>query len=82
MARLGPGEYFGEIALLTDTVHTAMVTAVAECELLTLDVADFRRLLDAHPDLRETLERVAQRRLAGLSQRPGQPGPPPEAPSG
>jgi voltage-gated potassium channel len=79
--RMGHGEYFGEIALLTDTVRTATVTAVAECELLALDVADFRRLLDAHPDLRETLTRVARQRLAGLGQRLGQPGQPPEAPS-
>jgi CRP-like cAMP-binding protein len=76
------GEYFGEIALLTDTVRTATVTAVSECELLTLDVADFRRLLDAHPDVRETLTRVAEQRLAGLTPALGQRGGPPEAPSG
>lgn len=80
--RMGHGQYFGEIALLTDTVRTATVTAVAECELLTLDVADFRRLLDAHPDLRATLTRVAEQRLAGLTATLGQRGGPPGAPSG
>lgn len=63
--RLGPGQYFGEIALLHDTVRTATVTAVTECELLVLDVADFRRLLDAHPGIRAALSEVARRRLAG-----------------
>lgn len=62
--RLGPGQYFGEIALLQDTVRTATVTAVTECQLLTLAAADFRRLLDAHPDLRASVTEVARRRLA------------------
>jgi voltage-gated potassium channel len=68
--RMGHGEYFGEIALLTDTVRTATVTAATECELLVLDVADFRRLLDAHADLKTAVTDVARQRLAG---RPGIP---------
>jgi voltage-gated potassium channel len=60
--RLGKGQYFGEIALLRDTVRTATVTAVTECQLLALDVADFRRLLEAHPDLKATITEVAERR--------------------
>jgi CRP-like cAMP-binding protein len=39
------------------------VTAVTECQLLTLDVADFRRLLAAHPDLEAAVRRVASQRL-------------------
>lgn len=62
--RLGPGQYFGEIALLQDAVRTATVTALTECQLLTLAAADFRRLLDAHPDLRASVTEVARRRLA------------------
>jgi voltage-gated potassium channel len=62
--RLGAGQYFGEIALLRDTVRTATVTAVTECQLLSLDVGDFRRLLDAHPHLRTAVTRVAEERMA------------------
>src|SRR2546425_919557 len=62
--RLGRGQYFGEIALLHDTVRTATVTSVSECQLLALDVADFRRLLDAHPDLKAAIMEVAERRLS------------------
>src|SRR5574342_666483 len=40
--RLGRGQYFGEIALIRDTVRTATVTTLNECQLLSLDVADFR----------------------------------------
>jgi voltage-gated potassium channel len=62
--RLGKGQYFGEIALLRDTVRTATVAAVKECQLLALDVADFRRLLESHPELKATIMQVAERRLA------------------
>jgi voltage-gated potassium channel len=76
--RLGPGQYFGEIALLYDTSRTATVTAVTECHLLALDVADFRRLLDAHPDLKAAISRVAERRLAATpTPEAGPPGPSP-----
>ena len=78
--RMGRGDYFGEIALLTDTVRTATVTAISECQLLTLDVADFRRLLDAHPDLRASITQVAAQRLAATAARAA--GAPPGAESG
>jgi voltage-gated potassium channel len=62
--RLGKGQFFGEIALLRDTVRTATVTTLTECQLLTLDVADFRRLLEAHPELKASILEVAEQRLA------------------
>lgn len=62
--RLGRGQYFGEIALLHDTVRTATVTTLSECQLLALDAADFRRLLEAHPDLKESISKVAEQRLS------------------
>jgi voltage-gated potassium channel len=71
--RLTRGQYFGEIALLRDTVRTATVTTLAECQLLSLDVADFRRLLDANPTLKATITRTAEARLGELlaGARPG-----------
>jgi voltage-gated potassium channel len=66
--RLGRGQYFGEIALLRDTVRTATVTAVTECQLLALDVADFRRLLEAHPELKAAITQVAERRQSPMHQ--------------
>ncbi|MBI4013251.1 MAG: ion transporter [Candidatus Rokubacteria bacterium] len=65
--RMGRGQFFGEIALLRDTVRTATVTTVSECELLALDVADFRRLLDAHPNLKASIVQVAEQRLSALN---------------
>jgi voltage-gated potassium channel len=64
--RLTKGQYFGEIALLRDTVRTATVTTLSECQLLSLDVADFRRLLDSNPGLNAVITRTAEARLVEL----------------
>jgi voltage-gated potassium channel len=65
--RLSRGQYFGEIALIRDTVRTATVTTLTECQLLSLDVADFRRLLENNPGLKATITRTAEERLGVLT---------------
>jgi voltage-gated potassium channel len=62
--RLRAGDFFGEIALLTDLPRTATVVAATSCQLLILRMVDFRKILEAHGDLREVIERVARERLA------------------
>ena len=62
--RLGPGQFFGEIGLLHDTVRMATVTTVTECQLLSLAVADSRRLLEANPSLKAAITQVAEQRTA------------------
>jgi voltage-gated potassium channel len=74
--RLGKGQFFGEIALLLETVRTATITTLTECQFLTLDVEDFRRLLAAHPALKAAITKVAEERLGA---RPGASAPPPGA---
>ena len=60
--RLGRGEMFGQIAILTKRAHRADVRAIAPSTLLVLDEARFRRLLDRNPTLKEAvLERAEQR---------------------
>jgi len=71
--RLGAGQYFGEIALIRDTRRTATVMSVDSCQLLALDVRDFRRMLDDHPSLREELARVADERDEQRSENPFSP---------
>jgi voltage-gated potassium channel len=61
--RLGPGEFFGEIALLTGEPRNATVVAVQPCTLLTLDIVDFRQLLGRQPDLARVVSEEAERRL-------------------
>ncbi|RLN74530.1 hypothetical protein BBJ28_00009454 [Nothophytophthora sp. Chile5] len=44
-ARLGAGDFFGELALIHDDVRQATVTAVRKTKCLVLDRGTFRRLL-------------------------------------
>jgi voltage-gated potassium channel len=60
--RLGPGEFFGEIALLTGGPRNATIVAAQPCTLLTLDIVDFRQLLGNQPDLARVVHEEAERR--------------------
>jgi CRP-like cAMP-binding protein len=64
--RLGAGEFFGKIALLKESHRTATVIAVTECQLLTLEAAEFRRLLAANPELGDALENTMRERLTHI----------------
>lgn len=59
---LGPGDFFGEMTLLTGSTRSATVTVLEATELLVLDVADFRDLAGKRPDLIKTISDVAQQR--------------------
>jgi len=61
---LGEGQFFGEISLVTGSPRNATVTARAACQLLVLDIADFRRLAAQRPDLTRAIDEEARRRLA------------------
>jgi voltage-gated potassium channel len=60
--RLGAGAFFGELALLGDSVRTANVTTTMPSTLLILDLADFRTLTAHHPDLARAIDDEGQRR--------------------
>jgi CRP-like cAMP-binding protein len=61
-AMLGPGEFFGEIALLDGGPRTATVTATTDIELLGLTEWVFRGLMQEHPKIAiKTLEAMAGR---------------------
>jgi CRP/FNR family transcriptional regulator, cyclic AMP receptor protein len=60
--RLGPGQFFGEIALLDGGPRTATVAALTDVRLLGLTEWMFRGLLAEHPSIAlKTLESVAGR---------------------
>ncbi|MDX1301249.1 cation:proton antiporter [Photobacterium sp.] len=61
--RLGSGDFFGELALLTQEPRSATVTAIAYCQLLVLPVKDFQKITSAHPYLQERITQVASKRL-------------------
>jgi voltage-gated potassium channel len=75
--RLGPGEFFGEIALLTGGPRNATIVAVQPCTLLTLDIVDFRQLLGRQQELARVVSDEAERRLASAQPAPRPPAPEP-----
>jgi branched-chain amino acid transport system substrate-binding protein len=61
--RLGPGEFFGELALLTGAPRGATVTAEEDTEILVVARPDIAPLLQANPELPERMGAVLARRL-------------------
>ena len=51
VATLGPGDHFGEIALVSEAARTATVTATSELRLLEIPFWDFRDFAHANPDV-------------------------------
>lgn len=66
VARLGAGEYFGEMSLLTGAPRAATVTAVQDALLLEFDRAAFASHFAAHPELARLLSELLARRQAQL----------------
>jgi CRP-like cAMP-binding protein len=65
---VGPGEVFGEIALLGETPRTATVSALEPCELLVIDRRDFLAFLKRYPDAAIRLLRVLAMRVKRVSE--------------
>ena len=60
--KLGAGDFFGEIALVSDTPRTATVTATSPVRALVITDRSFRRLLDESPEIqRKVLVALAER---------------------
>jgi voltage-gated potassium channel len=62
--RLGSGSFFGELALLGDSIRTANVVTVTPSTLLILDLADFRTLTAHHPELARVIDAEGKRRMS------------------
>jgi CRP-like cAMP-binding protein len=66
---MGPGEVFGEIALLDGEPRSATVSALERCRLLVLPRASFRALLQSIPTLGLRLLESMARRVRALTYR-------------
>lgn len=64
VARLGPGQVFGEIALLHGGPAQATVVAQTDCRLRVLSAAAFEAVCVEHPAVRAAAEALAEARVA------------------
>jgi CRP/FNR family transcriptional regulator len=69
LATLGPGDIFGELAMLDGEVRSASVESLEEGELLALPAGEVRALLARHPDITVKLVAALVRRLRVANER-------------
>src|SRR6201996_3614537 len=69
LATLGPGEIFGELAMLDGDQRSASAEALTEGELLALPANDVRSLLARHPEISLKLVAGLVRRLRAANVR-------------
>lgn len=68
VTRLGPGQFFGEMALVTGEKRQATVRAVTECELMVIGHSSFHDVLSDSPGLVQELSRVLAERQGMLEE--------------
>jgi CRP-like cAMP-binding protein len=64
--RLQSGDFFGEVALITERPRTATVTALSLCRLLVLEKDDFEAFMESYPELKAAVGAAAAKRLAEI----------------
>jgi CRP/FNR family cyclic AMP-dependent transcriptional regulator len=67
VATFGPGDFFGELALLDGSgARTATVTAESDAQVLVLTAAEFRSLLESEPTVAVRMLPAIGRRLRAV----------------
>lgn len=64
LGTLSEGAYFGEICLLTKTRRNASIIAETYCDLFSLSADHFNEVLQQYPQMRASIESLAQERIA------------------
>ncbi|HEV2718417.1 MAG TPA: cyclic nucleotide-binding domain-containing protein [Thermoanaerobaculia bacterium] len=62
LAKLGEGDFFGEVSVLTGRPRTATITASQPTDLLRLDKEKLDNLLAGHPGIRKVLDDFYKKR--------------------
>jgi CRP/FNR family transcriptional regulator len=69
LARFGPGDIFGELAMFDDERRSATVEVIERTEAIAILGGDMRRLLREHPDIAVKLLQALGRRLRETNER-------------
>jgi CRP/FNR family transcriptional regulator len=69
LATLGPGEVFGELAMLDGDLRSASAESLTDGELLALPAVDVKALLARHPEISVKLVAALVRRLRAANER-------------
>jgi CRP/FNR family transcriptional regulator len=69
LARFGPGDIFGELAMFDDERRSATLEAIDDVEAIAILGADMRRLLREHADIAGKLVIALGRRLRAANER-------------
>ena len=65
--RLGPGDYFGEVALLNESARTATITAESDLKCYGLTSWEFRPLVETHGSIAWKLLQTMSKQYQGSS---------------
>jgi len=76
LGKMGEGDFFGEVALLTDKPRTATIVAREKAELMELTRSDFDEITNKFPSVRKIVEAYQKQRVQDtikilLSRKPG-----------
>jgi small-conductance mechanosensitive channel/CRP-like cAMP-binding protein len=66
VATLGPGNFFGEMSLLTGAVRTASIHVMEDAGFIVVDKESFRSTLANNPSIAESMSHILSERQAGL----------------
>lgn len=63
LAELGPGDFFGEVSLLTGRPRTATITAKTQVNAIELRRGSILEIIEQHPDVKIILEKFYESRV-------------------
>jgi hypothetical protein len=63
LRQMGPGDWFGEIAIVERSARTATVVATSPLTVIAMTSFEFRRLQAEYPDIADTITETMRQRL-------------------
>jgi CRP/FNR family cyclic AMP-dependent transcriptional regulator len=68
VARLGPGEFFGEMALVSGETRNARVVAATRCDVAWMMAWDFKTMSEEFPLIAGRIEKTVAERMASVTE--------------